>query len=450
MSSHKFDRDKIFVRNEDVSQQTPDDDYSDKFKLFVDQMTLDEKKDNCTLLYRWISSEDKRFPEEFRNQFGGTNNFAGPVEVVYGDKVQISAQTINNSINTLLSAPISAESMLSALSGLPSVRAYLESSPGQLALLDEKIGVIQEFDQKINAVDQTIEQTLALLGDDGDQSVVLALEGKKADMIAQRDTVCAEVEAASSVAEEKMLSDTMSVVSFEDLLAVTPERKRKLWHLDSNYDLSKFDTLGEYQAPLAFAFTLHNIFDRMYSRDITDDDKKNMTQEEVEKIQKEREKMDFCPVAIMYCKIVEAMLKDKHTPIYKTCFENRPINDKKTNSPLFKDVDSSHPDLTIGTYLWFVSSFNVKTIDNKAGYIRRNPIRFSKDAEIDLLAHCSSCAPSVWKEHACDLPVIAATRNKSAHELQPINKERFDWLIEILFKRGELLRIMELTNGHNN
>ena len=74
-------------------------------------------------------------------------------------------------------------------------------------------------------------------------------------------------------------------------------------------------------------------------------------------------------------------------------------------------------------------------------------MRFIKRPEVKALSTYTSMAPAKWYDHANRLPVIVSTRNKSAHELQPISKDRFDWLIDVLFKQGELLRIWDLSKG---
>ncbi len=50
-----------------------------------------------------------------------------------------------------------------------------------------------------------------------------------------------------------------------------------------------------------------------------------------------------------------------------------------------------------------------------------------------------------WKLHARSLKIIHEIRNRSAHEAVSITKENFDWLIETLFEKGELMRIWELS-----
>lgn len=50
-----------------------------------------------------------------------------------------------------------------------------------------------------------------------------------------------------------------------------------------------------------------------------------------------------------------------------------------------------------------------------------------------------------WKVHARALRIVQEIRNTSAHEAKPITKENFDWLIEVLFEKGEFLRIWELS-----
>ena len=112
---------------------------------------------------------------------------------------------------------------------------------------------------------------------------------------------------------------------------------------------------------------------------------------------------------------------------------------------MVSEVSKDSNILTIGTYLYFLTTVNVHEIYDKASYERLNLMRFVKRQEIRELSTYTSMSPAEWYEHANKLPVIVSTRNKSAHELQPISKERFDWLIDVLFKQRELLRIWYLS-----
>ena len=163
--------------------------------------------------------------------------------------------------------------------------------------------------------------------------------------------------------------------------------------------------------------------------------------------------MDYCPVAIMYCKVVEALLKELHTPIYAQQIGDRTLN--SSSGVVFGDllhsdgtVDTSSKDLTIGSFSYHIvkpSNFDESNnIDNPDDFLYE-----PKMWMIQKITRVKSYAQAInleWSQHAVDLAVIQGVRNKSAHEARPITKENFDWLIQTLFDDGELIRIAELAN----
>ena len=154
------------------------------------------------------------------------------------------------------------------------------------------------------------------------------------------------MESLSAPAERKLLSDTVgAVVNSDDFMTLSEERWQKLLGLKDASGVAKLRSLpSEFVAPLTFAVVLHNVFDsiRVKSEEHKDSGR-NLANE-----------LDYCPVAIMYCKIVEAMLKQCHTPMY---IRNLPDGTLKLGgSTTFKDLgtpddfDANHKDLSIGSF----------------------------------------------------------------------------------------------------
>ena len=169
----------------------------------------------------------------------------------------------------------------------------------------------------------------------------------------------------------------------------------------------------------------------------------------------------------MYCKIVEAMLKQGHTPMYIRGLGEKTL--KNGGQTTFADLgtpdefDVTNKDLSIGSYVshlvylpkwkfsldtpqieprandfWFTAKFKGETVDFTDNIRRLIDDEYMEDEML----------PS-WKSHARALKVIHEIRNRSAHEAVSITKENFDWLIKVFFKQGELLKIWELAEKSN-
>ena len=169
---------------------------------------------------------------------------------------------------------------------------------------------------------------------------------------------------------------------------------------------------------------LHSIFDKM----------------EQASQQKEAD-IDYCPVAIMYCKLVEAMLKKLHLRLYIAALPDHTIT---RGSPITfgqltkkKTLSKNKGKLSIGSF-----SYPIVTID------RKDPAN-SKVIEEGIQALCGGSAKArrEWRAHAAALATIQLCRNKSAHELTRVTRQEFVQLIRTLFSEGELLRIQELKQS---
>lgn len=152
----------------------------------------------------------------------------------------------------------------------------------------------------------------------------------------------------------------------------------------------------------------------------------------------------------MYCKVVEAMLKELHTPIYVDRIGDSTLKDK--NGRKFNDlidsggiIDKADKELTIGSFAFsIVFTRRENSVDSPDTFFRKakkDEIRRITGEDRDYEA-----INKLWCKHALALAVIQGVRNKSAHEAAPITRENFEWLMETLFDGGELLRIADLAN----
>ena len=319
--------------------------------------------------------------------------------------MQIQAQTIN-SFSTLLSSNDPLE-FAKAFTNLPNIKEYLG---------DDHDKVLQ-LQQEISREEKKLENSDSFT--DNESSQLIEAKYK-------------EIEEIVLPAEERKVKDIIAAISLDDFVNVSDEMWQELLGVSKDV-IGRLKSLPtQYSTPLGFAVIIHSVFSRIYES--------SLKNKEVD-----ADELDFCPVAILYCKIVEAMLKEEHTPIYSECFANELVDSRKQDSPLFSEVDKNSNLLTIGTYLYYLTTVNVNRIFDRKTYSRLPLKRFWKRSEISDLSTYTSKSKDDWYEHADNLPVVVSTRNKSAHDLQPISKERFDWLIEVLFKQGELLRIWELS-----
>lgn len=115
------------------------------------------------------------------------------------------------------------------------------------------------------------------------------------------------------------------------------------------------------------------------------------------------DKKDFSPVSIMYCKIVEKMLKYYHTDIYQKRLPNSSTEQKykgskvkfgEMNNPIIRNEVKNR--ITLGAFLYPI-----------------NP-NYSHDESFDALATTDD-EKNDWKAHGIMLDNVRKIRNKSAH-----------------------------------
>lgn len=369
--------------SEIITEKTRLDDLVENFKL------VDNKRTALQTLYANME------PEEQEKYLRGVAPRNVAETMNFAEHIQINSQTINNSFQTLLSGPVDAASFAKALAGMPSISGYIDTG---------KREILKELTEQV---------------------IYAETEAARAEI---RD----EIQGITASAEEEMLSDTLSAaVRTDGFLDVDEARWISLLGLSGQKEYDQLRELpAEFFAPLGFAVMLHNIFQRI------EDNAPKSNQLD----------MDFCPVAIMYCKVVESLLKKLHTPIYVHKIGHIATIKKGVYFKTLLGKDgvsiSDTKDLSIGSF-----SVNIaKTpFSNHVDERRRFVAKPITDTLQKLVGAAGSNVYQQWCDHAWTLSVIRAIRNKSAHEAAPITRENFDWLIEEMFHKGGLLRIAELA-----
>lgn len=405
-----------------------------------DALSPQEKYRILSMVYADETLPEKSM-EEFKKRIA--NNYRDIINTQNNNNIQINAQTINTAFSTLLAPGTTSENFLKAFEDLPKLSAYFG---------DDQRRKIQQGSQNLLTEYSNYETCFDASGECIDEGRREIIEGR---IVAQE----AELEQLSAPAEQKLLSDTVgAVVNSDDFMTLSEQRWQELLGLKDTASVAKLKALpSEFVAPLTFAVVLHNVFDNVSKTASKHNDTgRDLTKE-----------LDYCPVAIMYCKIVEAMLKQGHTPMYIRGLGEKTL--KYGGQTTFADLgtpdefDSTNKDLSIGSYVshlvylpkwkfsldtpqqkprvndfWFTAKFKGETVDFTDNIRCLIGDEYQEDEMLPP-----------WKSHARALKVIHEIRNRSAHEAVSITKENFDWLIDVLFKQGELLKIWELAEKGN-
>ena len=363
----------------------------DSFKL----VPREERKQALHMLYGALSHEEEK---EFRGAYGDYSE----TNIGTQNNVQVNVQSMTNAFATLLNGDASSTEYIRAFGELPSVQSLLPES------------IKSSWRDRLSALHSA--------EDEEDQY-----------------RIAAEVESVTAPAEQELIGVSIAAaINSTDFFKLTDEQWTELIHVSKDEFAEHLP--DEFMASLSFAVMLHNVFEAIRTKAASD----QVAQEKAET------ELDYCPVAIMYCKIIEAMLKEFHTQIYVKRIGDATLKGKDGRQ--FIDlldengvIDTSDKDLTIGSFAYsIVYTRKENNVDEPDTFIRS-----AKKAEIRRITGKDrdfEKINKIWSKHALALAVIQGIRNKSAHEAAPITRENFEWLIDTLFDGGELLRIAELAN----
>ena len=372
-------------------------------EIFADETELDASKDayetlaeyfklvphkptGIDRLYHTMSDDDKKLFDKD----SARNNHYG--DVVYGDKIGkqniITVQHISNTLNSVLLAGKDKMKYLKELRELPTLSHYL-------------YGRIQTD------------------GDDASLS-----PPSEARLIGAIDSLVADYEEALSttnVDSNTLTSDTTKEKDFGpwEILGIGKDEYGTF--------MESYGLPDVFLNSLRYAYQVERIFD---GGDLDED----------------IEAIDYSPVTIMYCKLVESMLKEYHLSVYETVLPTASTQIRKNQDEiyLFGDIREVRNfisgRITIGPFQFSID------YDNKKEDISRK----GKENIRKLSEKCPGISED-WQKHARALKVIADIRNRSAHgtEGKRITRKDKDRLRKYLFgegdERGELLRIIRLV-----
>ncbi len=319
-----------------------------------------------------------------------TNTFKDNAKQI--NNVQVNIQNMTNALTTIINGATGKE-LLEAYESLPKLEQYREG----LLSVEDKAAVKNYKEEMVNTADEERCNELQ----------------EKID----------EIEAP---VQEQMYSDYKeAIVKADDSLleSLDDERLAEILNIEED-QLEPIRLMpSEFQMQFNFATVLHNIFQKM--------------EEDIE-VQGEENKIDYCPVVLLYCKLTEAILKKMHTPIYIQKFPNEKVGNTK-NAPTFSELANASnlakhkTKLTLGTYVFQIATMDYRNINNSS----------SKDDVIEEL-WTNPNKQKKWKIHAKAMTKVLYYRNLSAHDSEPISKEGKNDLVKILFNGGELLRMIEL------
>lgn len=373
----------------------------------------------------WGDEDNDAVIKPFRKKFfqpqAQTVIHTGGGDVVSGDKndYHINIQSITNTFATLLNGDTSSQTYLEAFGNLPSLSMFIPRDSKTLLS-----GKIKTFQEKAKVFDMLNEEG------DGDNC-------NEAELAV--DIATDEVEEITRPAEQSMVGATFAAaMDLNDFFNVTADRWKDLIGISKTELEQRLPS--EFVTSLSSAVMLHNVFEAIRVKCTENGDAQEKAETEI----------DYCPVAIMYCKVVEAMLKELHTPIYVSRIGDATIKEKNGRqfiNLIDKDgmINKADKDLTIGSFSFsIVATHRDNDIDEPETFYKKE--KWPEIKQITGEDRKYETVNELWREHALALAVIQGVRNKSAHEAAPITRKNFEWLIETLFEDGEILRIADLGN----
>ena len=379
--SKEYNRDLIFAEIDDEleleKKKSKTQEILDSFRSLTNP---DDQSEVLGAMYHSLNL-DSRVRDTFREgigvhyTYGGDDNRGG-TKIGEQHNVQVNVQTISNTLNGILATGATPATMLAGLKDLPRLASYISET--DLPMLLEGI-------------------------DSEDPETVFEAEAKLEEKTSQM--------AADYKAALVMKEDVTEVFCVWDILGITEDEYLML--------TDKLDP--SFMTDLYFAAKLDSIFSRIEQDEDGQDTK------------------DYSPVSIMYCKILEKMLKFYHTDIYCRRVPRVSTEVKLNGSKVwFGDlVDTSiravvQNKIMLGAFLYPI---NPECIDDN----HRNWEKIANSSRMSK--------QQVWKNHAQMLHRAKAIRNSSAHGADGVLVDRnmLNELKNLLLNHEGLLTIVELS-----
>lgn len=336
-------------------------------------------------------------------------------DVVQGSKIgtqnniQVNIQDMTNALTNIISGQNAHE----AYKKLPTLGTYIDSQ-----LTEQQQQSLKNRYKELKNASLSDEQRLIV------QDEIYELSRPVVDAIAS-DYVAAEMNAIMNGTYPLDDESATAEEEFYNSIGVSKD----------NLDELKQLLPGGIQIQFDFAVMLHKIFYQL----------------------KNEQNIDYCPVVILYCKMIEGLLKEKHFEIYIKKLSRGNFPKVRLGNHYFewnyfidrdggidkKKVKQNRKKLTLGSF-----SFPLGRISDVTDF--GSDIIINRDVIEALATPIGTDDPNtkdlqLWNKHAEMLPWIREYRNRSAHELTPISNKDMDNICKILFNKKELDTILKLT-----
>ena len=406
LGSAKLDKSKIFNQEErEEDEKIIEENALTMIEKFGELSESDKMTVLSSVYHQKLNPKaQERFRKGIGNQYG---------DVVQGSKIgtqnniQVNIQNMTNALTNI----ISGQNVLESYEKLPTLGTYIA-----LTLTEQQQLTLKNKYEELLDSDLSDEQRVIV------QDEIYELSSPAVDAIAN-DYVAAEMNAIMdgtySLDDESATED-----EFYDFVGVSKDEIDELKQM----------LPGGIQIQFDFAVMLHKIFYQL----------------------RKEQNIDYCPVVILYCKMIEGLLKEKHFEIYirklsrgdfpKVRLGNREFAwnyfvDRNGNIDR-KKIRQNRKKLTLGSFSFLLGKISdINDFDSNI-IINENVIEaLATPVGAD---YPNSKDLQLWEKHAQLLPWIREYRNRSAHELIPISSTDMDNICKIIFGKRELDIIVKL------
>lgn len=219
------------------------------------------------------------------------------------------------------------------------------------------------------------------------------------------DSYVADMEEGIEASFEQAGTQVSSLTPYWDILGM---KRSKYMQFMEEYDVPEF-----FLHSLRFAYQLDQLFEQGA-------------------VSEEAENIDYSPVTIMYCKLVESMLKEYHIKAYSKCFSKEESDLKRnkfkkyTWGEIISLPQQQKQRLTIGSFVF--------PLDNVPGAVAQ-------------LAATTYQEEEMWQAHKVAIKAVKDIRNPSAHGNKDhrITATQKNTITRLLLEEGGLVRLLRIV-----
>ena len=379
-AKNNLDESKIFAaENLDEMDKDTGENALTLIDKFDDLSDTDQMTVLSSVYHQKLNPEARR---EFRESIGDVVQ----TKINEQNNYVMNIQNMTNTLNGIITAGDPA-TILKGIQELPRLGAYLpqlSNGNGEEEVVSEDI-ISRAMDNYVADMEESLEAAKI-----------------KSEHFRKNDFSGINV-----IASESSMSASKQTL-YASILGVSDDEYEEFME---QYNLPEF-----FLRSLGFAYQLDELFMRGAVGDDTD-------------------KIDFSPVTIMYCKLIESLLKEYHISIYGNSFESL-------------DTDMRKPDSRDEKYKW-KDIITLPVTQQQRLTIGSFVFPLYKKWAIDKLAKTTGKNTDEWVEHKKMIMAVKDIRNPSAHGNKDhrISLEQKDAITEMLFSKRGFMRLIELALG---